>query len=65
MNIDSDTNQQKMQYQKAFLVSEDTHQQVKMFCKKRNMKINMWVDSVLKDIVDGKLKINTSIHDTI
>jgi hypothetical protein len=25
----------------------------------------MWVDSVLKDIVDGKLKINTSIHDTI
>lgn len=57
MNHNTKNNRYKMQYQKAFLVSEDTHERVKMFCKKRNMKINMWVDSILKDVIDGKIKL--------
>ena len=63
MDTDLDSKQQKMQYQKAFLVSENTHQRVKSFCKKRNMKINMWVDSILNDIIDGKIKVGTFIND--
>jgi hypothetical protein len=63
MDTDLDSNQQKMQYQKAFLVSENTHQRVKSFCKKRNMKINMWVDSILNDIIDGKIKVGTFVND--
>jgi hypothetical protein len=43
--------QKKTQYQKAFLVTEDTHSMVKEFCKQNNMKINIWVDNMLKDIV--------------
>jgi hypothetical protein len=63
MDTDLDSKQQKMQYQKAFLVSENTHQRVKSFCKKRNMKINMWVDSILNDIIDGKIKVGTFVND--
>lgn len=56
MNTNDKDSNQKMQYQKAFLVSEDTHKLVKSFCRKRNIKINMWVDSILKDIVDNNAK---------
>jgi hypothetical protein len=63
MDTDLDSKHQKMQYQKAFLVSENTHQRVKSFCKKRNMKINMWVDSILNDIIDGKIKVGTFVND--
>lgn len=38
-------------YQKAFLVSEDTHGIVKEYCKQHNIKINMWVDSILKNTI--------------
>jgi hypothetical protein len=63
MDTNLDIKNQKMQYQKAFLVSEDTHQRVKSFCKKRNMKINMWVDSILNDIIDGKIKLSVNQND--
>lgn len=56
MKTSDKNDHQKMQYQKAFLVSEDTHRLVKSFCRKRNIKINMWVDSILKDIIDNNVK---------
>lgn len=45
----------KPQYQKAFLVTEDTHSMVKQYCKENNIKINIWVDMILRDIIADKV----------
>lgn len=45
--------QKKSQYQKAFLVTEDTHSIVKEYCKMNNIKINIWVDKALRNTLSS------------
>lgn len=45
--------QKNNQYQKAFLVTDDTHSIVKHYCKQNNIKINMWVDNILKNYLNN------------
>jgi hypothetical protein len=52
MKIPNHHDQKKTQYQKAFLVTEDTHSLVKQYCKEKNIKINIWVDNMLKDFIN-------------
>ena len=52
MNTTLNHDQKKAQYQKAFLVTEDTHSLVKKYCKENNIKINIWVDNMLKDFIN-------------
>lgn len=47
--------EKKTQYQKAFLVTADTHSLVKQYCKNKNIKINIWVDNILRDFINKSM----------
>lgn len=53
----------KSQYQKAFLVTEDTHTLVKQFCKINNIKINIWVDNILRNTLQDNVQLNRTSND--
>lgn len=54
----SNNSQKNKQYQKAFLVTDDTHSIVKHYCKQHNIKINMWVDNILRNYINSGMTNN-------
>ncbi len=44
---------------KTVVISEKTHQQIKIYCAKNNLKMNDWIDNYLWSfVVDGQKMID-------
>lgn len=38
--------------QKTIMISDDLHAKIKIYCAKNNIKINEWVEKILKDKIN-------------